>query len=492
MKPASIATAAFAALLLAIALPAQTTDAASSQTGTSKVRIVRLSEVKGVVHVDRNIGRGFEPAMTNLPIVEQSKLRTDDGVAEVEFEDNSTLRIAPDSMVEFPQLERTASGSTVSTVHVIKGTAYVSLVGTKGNEFNLTFGAERLALQPSTHIRLDLKENESEVAVLDGTLHIDGPQGAVDVQKKKTVRFKEGAEEPPTVAKEIAPETYDTWDHTATGYHARTASLMGSANSPYSYGVNDMSYYGSFMNAGGCGSMWRPYFASAAWDPYSNGAWAWYGGGGYSWVSPYPWGWTPYHTGSWSYCPSVGWGWMPGGEWYGLNNIAGMYPAVGTGTGTGTGGGGGIGRPVRPIHPPLPGQPTLLAVSTKPLVRSGVESSESFVFRKDSAGFGIPRDGFGNLNKLSRETVAHGTTNTPIYVSAPVGATSNGRITSSGVAAVSVHRGYAPSSIAASSSYSAARGGFSGGGGSNSSMSGSSSVSHASAPSSSGSSSHSH
>ncbi len=40
--------------------------------------------------MDRQTGKGFEGAMANLPVVEGSKLKTADGVAEVEFEDNST------------------------------------------------------------------------------------------------------------------------------------------------------------------------------------------------------------------------------------------------------------------------------------------------------------------------------------------------------------------------------------------------------------------
>ncbi len=486
---ASGATAVLSVMLLATALPAQTTDAASQETGTSKVRIVRLSEVKGVVHVDRNTGRGFEPAMTNLPIVEKSRLRTDDGVAEVEFEDNSTLRVAPESLVEFPQLERTASGSTASSVHVLKGTAYVSLVNTKGNEFTLLFGQQKLALPPASHIRLDLKEEGAQLAVLEGNLRVDSPQGAIEVQKKKTITFKDGDQNPPTVAKSVTEETFDSWDHTATGYHARTASLMGSTGSPYAYGINDMNYYGAFSNVGGCGSMWRPYFASAAWDPYSNGAWAWYSGGaGYSWVSPYPWGWTPYHSGTWNYCPNAGWGWMPGNEWYGLNNIAYM-PAT---SGAGGGVGGVVTRPVRPIHPPVPGQPTISAVNLKPLVRSELAASNSFVFRKDSAGFGVPRDGFGKLDKVSREAVSRGASNTPVFMNVPAGAIQNGHISNSGVSAVSVHRGYAPAQGGpVSNAVPAGRGSYAGGGGANSSMA-SPSSSRPSAPASSAGSAKSH
>ena len=138
------------------------------------MRIVRLSEVKGTVLLDRNTGRGFEPAVANMPIVEKSRLQTGDGVAEVEFEDNSTLRLAPNSLVEFPQLERLAGGTTASSARLVKGMVYVSLLKTGGNEFNLLFGQQKLQLPPASHIRLQVDGPEAKLAVLDGTVHIDG------------------------------------------------------------------------------------------------------------------------------------------------------------------------------------------------------------------------------------------------------------------------------------------------------------------------------
>jgi hypothetical protein len=188
--------------------------------------------------------------------------------------------------------------------------------------------------------------------------------------------------------------------------------------------------------------MWRPYFASAGWDPYANGAWAYYQGAGYSWVSPYPWGWTPYHYGSWNFCPGMGWGWMPGGSWNGLNNIASMtqYQSIG-GAAAGS-------RPPSPIHPPRTGEPTLIPVNTRPLVRSEVASPESFVFRKDSAGLGVPRDGFGKLDKVSQHTVTKGAVNEHIYLSAPASAMPTGRVTNTAIMAGSIHRGSPPASAA--------------------------------------------
>ncbi|KAA6460297.1 FecR domain-containing protein [Acidobacteria bacterium AB60] len=400
------ATAGVSLLLLAGLLSAQNT----ATTSASKVRIVRLSEVKGAVLLDRSAGRGLEPAITNLPIVEQNRLETATGVAEVEFEDNSSLRVAPDSAVEFPELSRTAAGTTVSSVHLIKGMAYLTLVKSKGNEFHLLFGEHQVAVPPGTHLRLDVNNNDARLAVLDGAVTIDTPHGPMEVTKKKTATLLLSGDIDPTVAKNVAENEFDTWDKQSTDYHARAATMSAFGNSPYAYGMSDMMYYGAFSDVGGCGSMWRPYFTSASWEPYSAGAWAYYAGSGYSWVSPYPWGWTPYHYGSWNYCPGAGWGWQPGGTWNGLNNgtMIAMNPAGGSGRGT---------MPVIPPHPPKPGSPSLVPVISKPLVRSEMGSSNSFVFRKDSAGFGVPRGELGQLNKFSAHAATRGSVSTPVYMS---------------------------------------------------------------------------
>jgi hypothetical protein len=137
---------------------------------------------------------------------------------------------------------------------------------------------------------------------------------------------------------------------------------------------------------------------------------------------------------------------MPGGSWNGLNNIASMtnYQSIG-GAAAGN-------RPPSPIHPPRTGEPTLVPINTRPLVRSEVASPESFVFRKDSAGLGVPRDGFGKLDKVSQHTETRGAVNEHIYLSAPASAMPAGRVTSTTIMAGSIHRGSVPP---ASSTYEA-------------------------------------
>ena len=432
--PMSRVTVLLSCLWFAAALTAQTDATSSTSDFNSKVRIVRLSEVKGDVLLDRAVGRGMGSASTNLPIVEQSRLETGQGVAEVEFEDNSSLRVGLNSLVEFPKLERTPSGATVSSIRLVQGTAYVSLLKSKANnQFTVLFGDQTLSLNPGSHVRLELAAKDAELAVLDGTVAIQGKDGVIEVPKRRTVTFHLSGGEP-SVAKDVNPGQLDEWDKQASGYHDRMSLVSAVGNSPYSYGVSDLGYYGSFTESGGCGMMWRPYFASEGWDPFANGSWAWYGSG-YSWVSPYPWGWMPYHSGSWSMCPGVGWGWQPGGAWSGLNNMA-MVPVRGPGSGPVA--------PRAPGHPPGSNDPTLVPVNVRPLVHSEAASSESFVFRKDSAGLGIPRETLGKLDRLSANAVAHGTASADIYMTAPSARPgTNGRAVPTAIL-TTMHRGAGP------------------------------------------------
>jgi hypothetical protein len=387
-----------------------------AQPGDSHVRIVRLSEVKGVVSMDRKTGQGFEPTMQNMPIIEGAKLKTEAGAAEVEFEDGSSMRVAPDSQVAFPQLLLRASGAKATTVTVERGTVYVSTEGTKGNEFVLKAGQSRMTVMPSTHLRLQMDGSKAAMAVMAGNVTVESNDTTTLVGKKQTLTFDAAGGGKTELAKSVADAPFDEWDKKSVDYHKRYSGGNAFAASPYSYGVSDLNYYGSFVNAGGCGMMWQPYFVSASWSPYANGLWAMYPGAGYSWVSPYPWGWLPYHSGSWMQCPGVGWGWQPGNNWQGLQNVAGFAATPGGGS---LNAGQLANRPL-PVRPPLTSRSQSLVVSNSaPLVISQEKQPGQFVFEKNSAGMGVPRGSLGNLNKISNDVVRHGFVNKEVY-SVPV------------------------------------------------------------------------
>jgi hypothetical protein len=376
--------------------------------------------------LDRKTGHGFEQTMQNMPIVEGEKLQTADGYAEVEFEDNSTLRLAPNSRVDFSLLALRSTGAKASTMSVMKGTVFVNTESTKDNEFLLEAGEAKMTVAPSTRLRLEFDGQSALLSVFKGSVEVQRGEDTTVVDKKETLSL--GTSQM-LVTKKIAEGPYDAWDKDAIDYHERYAAANAYAGSGNAFGLSDLNYYGSFTNVAGYGSFWQPYFIGAGWSPYGNGLWALYPGAGYSWVSPYPWGWLPYHSGAWSFVPGLGWGWQPGGAWNGLNNVGvtnlagGSLPAGATTVG---------GKPVRaPLRSAVAPQPpaagaaraSLVLSNERPMVMSKEERPGNFVFQKDSAGLGVPRGSLGNLNKISNDVGRHGSASMEVYA-----ATRNGEM----------------------------------------------------------------
>ena len=243
----------------------------------SQVRIVRLSQVEGAVQVDRNSGQGYEKAFPNLPITQGSKLRTGaDGRAEVEFEDGTTLRITPKTVVEFPELSARDSGAKNTEVKVSEGTAYLDLKATKDEEFTLVFGREKFVLAKPVHLRLQMGDTESSLAVFKGKVQVEGPAGAVNVGRDETATFDFLNDDKHTIAGNLEADPYDAWDAQQQNYHKSYAG--SSSYSPYSYGMSDLNYYGNYLNVPGYGLSWQPYFTGAGWNPFMDGAWFSYPG----------------------------------------------------------------------------------------------------------------------------------------------------------------------------------------------------------------------
>jgi len=404
----------------------------SSAFADSQVRVVRLSEVQGDVKVDRNLGQGYEKAFLNLPITQGVKLQTNgNGRAEVEFEDGSTLRITPDTIIEFSQLSLRDSGSKVSTVRLQEGTVYLNFTGAKDSELTLTFAHEKLPLTHAAHLRIEMADVDATVAVFKGDVQVEGDSGTVAVIKNRTATFDLTDDDHSTIAKDLEQDPFDAWDKQQDQYHQQYASNSYSNYSPYAYGTSDLNYYGSFFNVPGYGTMWQPFFAGAGWDPFMNGAWAFSPGLGYGWVSGYPWGWTPYHYGTWNYLPTYGWAWQPGGSWSPWNAPRFI---------------GAPGSFVAP-KPPTTGQQTV-AVNRGPVQIQLGRSFNRMQISKNSAGLDIPRGGVKNLSELSSTVQQKGFATARVHTASVGGGYWGGR----GYSTVGSRGGF--SSIASSAGHS--------------------------------------
>ena len=298
---------------------------APSARADSQVRIVRLSLVDGPVQIDRATGQGLEKAITNMPITQGVSISTqNDGRAEIEFENGTTLRLTPGTDVTFAQLGLHSSGARFTAIEVTQGTAYFNIRHKGDDEFLVAFANREIRVDRNVHFRLDLTGGNPEIAVFKGELSLNGPRERATVKKNETLTLDLADTSRYDLAKSIATLSYDDWDSERIGYASQYASSSYNTHSPYYYGASDLNYYGSWSSWPGSGMLWRPFGVGFGWDPFDNGAWAWYPGFGYTWVSTYPWGWTPYRYGSWVFIPNYGWGWRSGG-WNSWNTVPPVY-----------------------------------------------------------------------------------------------------------------------------------------------------------------------
>jgi hypothetical protein len=419
--------------MLAVSAVLATTFLSVSASAESKARIVRLSEVQGMVQMDRAAGDGFDKAFINLPVIEASKIRTGkDGRAEVEFEDGSALRLAPNSEIDFARLALGDDGQKFTTVQLVEGTVYANLHAAKshatrsddnsgekkGDRFDLNFANESISIAQAAHFRVELAgANKASVAVFKGKVSANGPFGQFDVAEKHSAsiafakdelakndvdkdvvtkskdedavstKSDSSAKDTFTIAKNYEAEPSDDWDRQQSDYHDRYASIgTSNALTPYGYGVSDLNYYGSFMNVAGYGSVWQPYFMGANWSPFQDGGWAFYPGPGYAFVSGYPWGWAPYHSGNWVFIPSYGWVWEPGA--YGNSFYA--VPQL-------------VNSPVKTklVTPPVSGRQTVM-VGRGLAANPAAGAPRRLTIDPGSAGFGVPRGAVNHLDHLAK------------------------------------------------------------------------------------------
>jgi hypothetical protein len=367
-----------AAVCAVLALPA---------LADSQARIVRLSDVQGSVQIDKNTGLGFERAFVNLPITQGTKLRAGaNGRAEIEFEDGSSLRLTPNTTVEFNKLALADSGKRLSQLNLVDGMAYVNWLGK--DHLTVNFSRETIALDHAAHFRVDTSTQAANLAVFKGDVNVEGPSGKVSVEKKRTATFDTGDGDKYTLAKKVSEEPLDSWDKEAVSYHDQYAR---NNTTPYGYGFSDLNYYGAFSSVPGYGLMWQPFFTGVGWDPFMDGAWGYYPGFGYMFASAYPWGWMPYRYGNWMFVPSMGWMWQPGGwnSWVGVPR----YTATNV-------------TRVTPLVPPASGTVRTVFVGRGSTMTAAQPSRVTL--NAGSAGLGIPRGSINHLNNLNREVVKHG------------------------------------------------------------------------------------
>jgi hypothetical protein len=245
--------------------------AAAGAFAESHVRIVRLSYLNGQVQTDRATGQGLERAILNTPIVEGTRIVTgDDGLAEVEFENESALRIAENSEIQFCTLSMNDTGAKVNEIEVVKGVVYLDARSKGDDIYRIKNGDSTFLVQRDTQLRLSAGRDQTHLAVFKGNVELMAQPHAVNIKRKETLTVDATAAAGYKIASGAEALPTDAWNREREAYQQAYAGNLGNPGPSYGYGLQDLNYYGSYFMAPGYGYAWQPFgFANSmiGWDP---------------------------------------------------------------------------------------------------------------------------------------------------------------------------------------------------------------------------------
>jgi len=296
----------------------------------------RLSSVDGGVQVVQDRQVLADPAAVNTPLFDGMLVTTSqDGKAEVQFQDGSVVRVAPGSSLSIVTL----SGAGGTELALNGGLAYVEIPAGVNGQLRIHFGSSMATLTGAAIVRIRMDTPPGDLAVFSGNVHLEqGSAVSLDLHNGESVTLNGSDPGRYSLAETVQTDSWDAWntdrDAALNAQEAEQTSVassyVGSDNANPAW--SDLDANGNWYNVPGQGYVWSPYSASSAgWDPYGCGRWAWTPGHGYVWISCENWGFMPYMCGQWSYYDNFGWGWAPG-----------MGMGCGRGWGMGYYGGGGV------------------------------------------------------------------------------------------------------------------------------------------------------
>jgi hypothetical protein len=330
---------------LLFAVSAGTQPAAAD---SSHARVIRLSLVQGDVRFTREAHGDpladqkaqWETAQANLPVRQGYVLATDNGRAEVEFENGAMAFLNENTVLEFYDLSLDDGARTTRLV-LRQGSASFYVNPASGDYFSVTGGDFTVEASGKGSFRINNFDDGSNVDVLTGHASVLHKKETTQLSKGQSLSIKAG-EDTVSIGRLPADDDFDHWvsGRIDTVSTATNASLQYTSSANYLPGYADLYTYGAWSSCGGFGYGWRPFGASFGWSPFTAGQWLWDPGFGWSFASFQPWGWAPYHYGGWLFDASCG-GWFYSPPIY--------YPGYGYG-------GGGYPRKRFPpgVHPPHP------------------------------------------------------------------------------------------------------------------------------------------
>jgi hypothetical protein len=278
--------------------------------GAAPVRVARVGELEGKVEVQLHAADLWRPAVRNLPVVESTWVRTAAAArVEMELDDGSILRLVGDALCEFSDYTRLSTGQRVTVLSLDHGIAYFTGEPYRSDAVILAVPGAQATVRSGTRMRLEARDDASQIAVLEGSVRFSSPVAELDLGEGQTARVENASRARFFLCRETTPLDSDRWNEQRDKVLASSGSGRQVPGLPY--GLVDLDSAGEWVQTNDLGAVWKPK-VSAGWVPYRDGQWLWYDELGYMWIANEPWGWLPFHYGRWIEPSGIGWVWAPG------------------------------------------------------------------------------------------------------------------------------------------------------------------------------------
>jgi hypothetical protein len=270
--------------------------------------VARLSYVQGNVGMRHGDMGELSPAALNVPLVTTDRVATGDtGHAEIQFDFDNMIRLAPSTEVRLSQLE-----FQNYQVQIYSGTTSFRVL--QDNPGQVEISTPTVSVRPAKAgtYRVSVRpDGITEVTVRQGQVEIYGPQGSENLGPGQTMQVRGNPDAPEfQLAAAIPLDDFDRFNLDRDKVMQQSNTYNRGYVPPNVAGGESLDQYGQWQNDGQYGNVWVPN-EPPGWAPYQNGQWLDESYYGWSWLGAEPWGWAPYHYGGW-YVSPWGWAWAPG------------------------------------------------------------------------------------------------------------------------------------------------------------------------------------
>ena len=198
---------------LAILLLVTFSFASSGLANThSQARAVRLSFVEGTVIARRPGSQKWARADLNMPIEQGVSIATArHGVAEVQFENGSTLRLGELSRVDFMQMGFTPDRGYINHLNLTVGVTTVNVIPQRHDEYVLTASGASLVPHGKTEFRADLSHGHLRVEVFKGRVQAADSSQSQQLERNQVLACDYRVRADFHVTDNIQMDEWDRW-----------------------------------------------------------------------------------------------------------------------------------------------------------------------------------------------------------------------------------------------------------------------------------------